>query len=130
MITKGIVISGIIALSLLTGCSSEEPIENKAVASTTKPTAKVEPTLNGLTAKQMLAEQGLTISDAYSRQVCDYLEPLLADGYSSDSDMRQVAINVFNDKDQSLNSDQVVAIVVSSVMRDCTHLVKIVRSSN
>lgn len=133
---KRYIISGAIGLSLLTGaCAAEDTLtvpNAKTYTSTVSTPKPLEPirTKDGRTWSDLLSDANVEVSEPYSKQVCSYIEPLLEDGYSSDSDMQSVAIKVFNDKDQTLNTEQIVAVVVSSVMRVCPNFINLIKNSN
>lgn len=138
---KKFVVAGLLGSAFaVSACTANPPApvlvdsNHSQAVITSKATIKskpVEPTIDGKTASQLLLEAGVTDLNAnYAGQVCSYIGRVAEDNYVTNSELGQVATQTMEDLNYKYNTEQTVAIVVSSVMKHCPHFASIIKESN
>ena len=130
-------LAAIALMFTLTGCVSGETQALEQIASNTAPTSSQRPVsqpkpvlrTEGRTWEENLAFHDIDVPVNYLGQLCSYLKPVVEDQFLSKSEFDPIIIRVFYDTGSKYNTQQLAALYVSSVMKDCPEYISIIKGS-
>lgn len=133
---KIISVIALAGIALATGaCAAQEPtftVSNNITKGSTTSVVKPEPvepkTNDGRTWQQVLTDANVNVTEAYSKQVCNYIQQHTTDSFLSKNDFQEVALKIVYDTDY--DADKVVAIATSSLLRSCNEYREFVQPFN